>query len=139
MFTAPQFLVFPPFSFTPVGAAAAWTAPLVGSILGGLWGHWFNDFLCHRYIKRHNGKYVLENRLWGAYLPTLVMFVALVLYGQALQHAMHWMVLLLAWGFLGFAFIAAITAVSAYALDCFPQHASLVASIINFWRTTGGE
>ena len=139
VFTAPQFLLAPPFLFSLRGAAAAWAAPIIGCFVGQIWGHWFNDFLCRRYIRRHNGKYVLENRLWGTYGPVLLMFTAFVLYGQAIQHALHWIVLLLAWAFLTSGFIATTTAVSAYALDCFPFHASIVASIINFWRTTGGK
>jgi hypothetical protein len=30
--------------------------------------------------------------------------------------------------------VSATTAVSAYCLDCFPNHASLIAAIVNMWR-----
>ena len=116
-----------------------WGAPMIGAILGEVWGHWFNDFLQKRYVKRHNGTWVLEQRLWGNWAPAFLMFLALVLYGQALQHTLHWMVLLFAWALLAFAVVATTTATSAYVLDCFPQHASLAGAIINFWRTAGGK
>ena len=89
---------------------------MIGSVLGELWGHWFNDWLQRRYIQTHNGVYVLESRLWGCWAPTVLVFVSLVLYGQALQHSLHWAVLLVSWGFLAFGIIATMTAVSAYIL-----------------------
>ena len=111
---------------------------MIGAGLGELWGHWFNDFLLARHLRAHKGSYTVENRLWGVYTPAVVAFVGLILYGQALQHTLHWMALLVAWACVAFGMIAATTAVSAYCLDSFPNHSSLVASIINFWRTTGG-
>lgn len=136
--TISQLLVPPPYSFSAAAEAVSWLAPLTGAIIGEFWGHWFNDWLCARYIRSHNGSYNLENRLWGTYFPTLIGFGGLILYGQALQHTLPWIALILAWASQGFAMVAATTAVSAYILDSFPNHASLVASIINFWRTTGG-
>jgi hypothetical protein len=41
---------------------------------------------------------------------------------------------LIAWAFIAFAMVSATTAVSAYCLDSFPNHASLVAAVINMWR-----
>lgn len=128
----------PPYSFSAAAEATSWLAPLIGAIIAEVWGHWFNDWLCNRYIRKHDGLYHLENRLWGTYVPTLVGITGLVLYGQALQHTLHWMALMVAWACVAFAMVTAVTVVSAYCLDSFPNHASLVASIINFWRTTGG-
>lgn len=136
--TVSQIVLPPPYSFSTTAEAVSWVSPMIGAVLGELWGHWFNDWLFHRYIRRHNGSYSIENRLWGTYPPTLICFVGLILYGEAIQHTLHWMVLLLAWAFMAFGMVATMTAVSAYCLDSFPHHASLVACIINFWRTTGG-
>ena len=136
--TISQIVLPPPYSFSTTAEAASWIAPMVGAVIGELWGDWFNDWLFRRYIRRHNGLYTIENRLWGTYAPTLMCFIGLILYGEAIQNTLHWMVLLLAWAFMAFSMIAAMTAVSAYCLDSFPNHASLVACIINFWRTTGG-
>lgn len=132
--TITEILVPPPYSFSPQAIACSFLAPLIGAIIGELWGHWFNDWLCARYIRRHDGVYVLENRLWGAYLPSFFLFGALILYGEALEHSLKWPALLIAWAFLTFALIAGTTPVTAYALDTFPQQAALVAAIINMWR-----
>jgi hypothetical protein len=107
---------------------------MIGAFVGELWGHWFNDFICIRYIRSHGGMWLPEVRLWGTYLPTLVGFVGLVLLGQTLQHTLHWIAMLFSFAFSVFAMIAGTTAVSAYCLDTFPSHSALVSSLINFWR-----
>lgn len=136
--TLPQFIAASPYTFSASGQAAAWLAPMIGAFIGGAWGHFFNDWLANRYIKSHNGRFVPETRLWGTYLPTLIGFAGIVLFGEALQHGLQWISVEFAWAMIAFAMVAATTAVSAYCLDCFPNHASIVASIINMWRTTGG-
>lgn len=124
----------PPYAWSFQKQALSWLAPLIGACIGEIWGHWFNDFLQRSYIRRHNGIYVLENRLWGTYVPTFIGITGLILYGQSFQHILHWMVILVAWAMIAFSMIAGTTAVSAYCLDAFPHHSSLVASIINMWR-----
>lgn len=136
--TLPQFISAPPYSFSAPASAAAWVSPMIGAFIGGAWGNFFNDWLANRYIRTHNGRWIPETRLWGTYLPTIIGFMGLVLFGEALQHGLHWISIEFAWSFIAFAMVAATTAVSAYTLDCFPNHASIVASIINMWRTTGG-
>jgi hypothetical protein len=61
-----------------------------------------------------------------------------VLYGQSLENQLPIIRLAAAWAFMAFASICSTTAISAYALDCFPHHAALSSSWITFWRTTGG-
>jgi hypothetical protein len=129
-----QLVLPPPYLFSPSKFALSYLAPMIGAFVGEIWGHFFNDLICNRYIKKHNGQWVPEERLWGTYAPTLVGFTGLILIGQTLQHSLPWIALLLGFAFLVFAMIAATTAVSAYCLDSFPHHASLVAAIINMWR-----
>jgi len=49
----------------------------------------------------------------------------------------HWIGVAFGWGLNTFAMLAATTVISAYVLDCFPQHAALASSWLNFWRVTG--
>ena len=135
--TITQFIKPPPYSLNDTDASLFYLAPIVGSIVGELWGHWFNDWLCNRYIRTHNGKYEPENRLWGAYPGAALALCSLVLYGQTLQHTLPVVGLAAAWAIMAFAQVSSTTAISAYALDCFPHHAALASSWINFWRTTG--
>ena len=133
--TITEVLAPPPYSFDGQAIALSYIGPIIGSILGQVWGHWFNDWLCARYVRSHEGLYVLENRLWGLYPPTFVAFASLVLFGQAWQRSLHWAALIIAWSGTSFGLVAVSTTVEAYCLDSFPNHGSLVAGIINMWRS----
>lgn len=135
--TVTQFVRPPPYLFSSTATALLYLAPMIGSVSGEFFGHFFNDWLCNRYVRTHNGIYKQENRLWGVWPATAVGIAALVLYGQTLQHSLSWVGLAFGWGLNSFATLAATVAVSAYVLDCFPHHAALASSWINFWRTTG--
>lgn len=127
----------PPYLLDNTTSSLLFLAPIIGACIGEVWGHWFNDFLCNQYIKRHDGKYQPENRLWGVYPSCVFGICGMVLYGQTLYHTLPIISLAFAWGMLTFACVSGTTAISAYALDTFPYHAALTSSWINFWRTTG--
>jgi MFS family permease len=135
--TVTQFTRPPPYLLNDTQASLFYFAPIVGAIVGEFWGHWFNDFSANLYIRTHAGKYLPENRLWGVYLPAILAAVSLILYGQTLQNSLPLVALGASWSIMAFAQVAATTAISAYALDCFPHHAALASSWINFFRTTG--
>ncbi|KAI7373533.1 hypothetical protein KC328_g16577 [Hortaea werneckii] len=136
--TVSQLRLPPPYRFSGAAFACSWLAPIVGAVVGQLWGYWINKWLFNRYLRRHNGKQNPVNWLWGTYAPTAIGLVGLIFYGRAFQHSLHWILIEIGWVCLAFMMVAATTTVSAYCLDCFPEQASLVASIINMWRTTGG-
>lgn len=136
--TITQFLYPPPYSFNTVTVAMFYFAPTIGCVLGDLWGRWFNDFLTDRYIRTHDGSWKPEFRLWAIWPTTVIGVCALVLTGETLQHHLHWIGLAFGWGMFIFASLASTVAVAAYALDCYPHHAMLASSVLNFWRTTGG-
>ncbi|KAH7052216.1 hypothetical protein B0J12DRAFT_67499 [Macrophomina phaseolina] len=56
------------FFFTPAQVGRFYLASCIGLLVGEVWGRWFNDWLCTRYIQDHWGKYRPENRLWSFYL-----------------------------------------------------------------------
>ncbi|KAI9737832.1 MAG: hypothetical protein M1834_009201 [Cirrosporium novae-zelandiae] len=136
--TMSQFILAPPYLFSTTNFAMLYFAPMIGAVLGETWGHWFNDFLFHRYIRTHNGEYNPENRLWAVYPSTVFGIVALVLYGQALQHELSWVAIAFAWAMMTFATLSTTAAISSYAVDAFPHHSALASSMVNFWRTNGG-
>lgn len=99
--TISQF-VLPPvmaggYAFSYVALAMIHFAPMIGTVLAELWGHWFNDFVAARYIKRHGGTHLPENRLNGVYLPVLIGVGGLVLFGETLEHHLSWVGLAFGW------------------------------------------
>ncbi|KAK8154006.1 major facilitator superfamily domain-containing protein [Phyllosticta citrichinensis] len=135
--TITQFTL-PIFNFNYVSLAMLYWAPMIGTLVGEVWGRYFNDWIVSRYTKRHDGKHAPENRLNGVYIPVVFGVAGLVLFGETLQHSLHWIGIAFGWAMLCFATLGAMTAISAYVLDCFPNHASLAAAWINFWRVIGG-
>jgi len=141
--TITQFMLPPPpplahgYGFSHRNLALLFLAPIIGTICAELWGHWFNDFLCNRYIRTHNGVYKPENRLWGVYPAWIIGFCGLILFGQTIQNHLSWVGIAFGWGMNTFSTLGTTTAISAYVLDCFPHHAALASSWINFWRVIG--
>lgn len=136
--TISQF-VLPPieaggYGFSYLALAMLYWAPMVGTLAAEGWGHWFNDFLARRYMSRQG----LECRLTAVYPAVLIGAVGLVAFGQTLQLQLSWVGLAFGWAMLCFSTLANMTAISAYVLDCFPEHAALAGAWINFWRVIGG-
>jgi hypothetical protein len=132
-----QFVKPPPYLFSNTAVALLFFAPMIGTVLAEIWGHWFNDYICNMYIRNHDGKWKPEHRLWSVYIPWCVGLAGLILFGQALQHELSWVVVALGWGMNCFSTLGSTTAVSAYLLDAFPQHAALASAWINCFRTIG--
>lgn len=135
--TITQFVVPPPYRFSHTAVALLFFAPMIGTVLAEFWGHWFNDFLCKRYIAKHNGKYEPENRLWGVYPAWILGICGLILFGQAIQNHLSWVAIAFGWGMNCFSTLGTTVAISAYILDVFPKHAALASSWINSFRTVG--
>jgi hypothetical protein len=136
--TISQFLKPPPYHFSEVAMALIYIAPMIGTLFAELWGHWFNDFIATRYIRKHNGVFNPEVRLSGVYVPWLIGISGLILFGQGLQHHLHWVAIAFGWGLNSFSTLGATTAISAYFLDVMPQHAALTSAWLNAFRTVGG-
>lgn len=133
-----QFVKPPPYLFSNTAVALLYLAPAIGIVLGEIWGHFINDLIVKRYITSHRGMFQPETRLWGVLPAMLVGASGLVLYGQTLQKSLSWIGLAFGWAMNSWSMLVATTALSAYILDCFPHHAALASSLLNFWRNTGG-
>ncbi|KYG42270.1 hypothetical protein M433DRAFT_7279 [Acidomyces richmondensis BFW] len=48
--TITKLILPPPYTFSRSAAAASWLAPMIGALISEIWGHWFDEWLQHRYI-----------------------------------------------------------------------------------------
>jgi len=112
--------------------------PVVACILGEVTGHFFNDALANRYIRKHNGIFKPEARLPTNFIGAFFMIPGLIIVGQALEKHLHYSAIVMGWGTYVFGVMLASVATTAYLLDCYPAGSGEVASFINFSRVSAG-
>ena len=107
--------------------------------IGETFGHFFNDFIANRYIRRHQGRFVPEVRLFtNIFIAPLLMIPGLVIVGQTLGNHLGYGLIVLGWGMYSVGMLTASIAITAFALDCYPSAAGEVSAYLNFARTFGG-
>lgn len=111
---------------------------MVATILGELSGHWAFDIVGKIYMKRNNGRLDPEARLIPVWIATPIMVLGIILLGQSLERAWHYMVTAVVWSMYVFGIIICTTSINAYLLDAYPEASGEVAAWINFGRTVGG-
>ncbi|KAJ9602183.1 hypothetical protein H2200_013303 [Cladophialophora chaetospira] len=112
--------------------------PIVGIFIGEAFGHFANDFLAKRYIRRHKGVFEPEVRLWMAYVAAILMIIGLVLLGQALQRHLSLGVIIIGWGMHSCGLVILSVTTFAYAVDSYPTVPAESAGWISFIRVAGG-
>jgi MFS family permease len=127
----------PPYLMNNITAASMRFAGVIGALLGFLLGHIFNHYIRRRANTR-DLTWCPEIRLHGVWLPIICMAGGLLLYGLILNYAASWIGLAFGWILVNIGLIASTVAVSSFALEKYPEHASVVAAILNLWRTGGG-
>ncbi|RYP10949.1 hypothetical protein DL765_007952 [Monosporascus sp. GIB2] len=112
--------------------------PIVATLMGEGFGHFYNDYLVRRHARRHNSTFVPEVRLWATYPMAVIMIPGLVLVGQTLQKHLHWAGIIFGWGAYQLGVMVVSVAVVAYVYDCYPGHAAEVSAFVNFGRALCG-
>jgi len=94
-------------------------AGIIGSLVGEVSGHWMHDAkgVGHYFMRRHDGRIDPEVRLYHSYLASLLMAVALLALGFALQNVWHYMIDAVFYGVQIAGIMITTTAVNAYLLD----------------------
>ena len=138
--TSILFAMLPPegYGYSPRSLGFLYFTPIVGALIGETFGHWFNDFIAKKYVKRHNGVFHPEARLLATYVAAVLMIPGLVAVGQALQFHRSVGVVIVGWGMYICGLMTASVALSAYLLDAFPLWPTEVSGLINFFRSIGG-
>ncbi|KAK7409178.1 hypothetical protein QQX98_008671 [Neonectria punicea] len=124
------------YSYNNVGFL--YFSPIVGILLGEIFGHYFNDAVARRYAKKHHGVFEPEARLNMIYISSVFMIVGLVVLGQALLHHLSVGAVIMGWGLHSFGIMTASVAVTAYVLDSYPTAPAEVSGWSNFARAIGG-
>nr|GAT54834.1 MFS general substrate transporter [Mycena chlorophos] len=135
------FLGSPPplgFAWSEFAIAGGYGTPIVSVILGELVGRYLNDYIMNAAIRRNNGVFEAESRLWACYLAVPLYIVGFVTLGAAFQNKLSPGAVVMGWGIAEMAIMINTVAVYAYCNDAFPRHQGEVSALINLARTLGG-
>jgi len=137
--TISTFLSMPPYLFNNVQDSSMRWAGIIGALAGWVFGYFFNDWVFNSAAATaRRSHWRPEYRLHGVWAPIFSMACGLVLYGQTLYFGLHWVGIAFAWVLVNLGMIATTVAITAFALEKYPTHATIVSAIINMWRTCGG-
>ncbi|OJT14824.1 hypothetical protein TRAPUB_8618 [Trametes pubescens] len=126
------------YGFSQFGIAGAYGTPIVAVFVGEILGRYFNDWMMNFAIRRNNGVFVAEARLWTCYVATPLYVCGFVLLGAAFQKHLSVGALVMGWGIAEVAVMVNTVAIYAYCNDCFPRRQGEISALINLARTLGG-
>lgn len=132
--TIDTFLHSPPYLFTTIEASSMRFAGVIGALCGWAFGHIFNNWI----YTRHKANWTPEYRLHGVWIPITSMVIGLLTYGLTMHFGKHWIGIAFGWIFVNFGMVGTIVAITAYALEKYPNRSTAVSAILNMWRTCGG-
>jgi hypothetical protein len=89
-------------------------------------------------IRRNNGVFEAESRLWACYVAMPLYICGFVVLGGAFQKHLSPGAIVMGWGIAEMAIMINTVAVYAYCNDSFPKHQGEVSALINLSRTLGG-
>ncbi|KAK4542162.1 hypothetical protein LTR36_007009 [Oleoguttula mirabilis] len=125
------------YAFTPRGIGYFYFFGIIGPLLGWFIGHWMHDAVGRFYARRY-GRIDPEARLIIAYPATLLLFIAVLVIGFALQHRWHWIILAVFSCVQTIGVMIVTTAINAYLLDCYPEGSGEVGAWITASRNWAG-
>ncbi|KAJ5587972.1 uncharacterized protein N7459_003737 [Penicillium hispanicum] len=132
--TIDTFLHSPPYLFNTMQASSMRFAGVIGALCGWIFGHFFNSWV----YRRHASHWRSEYRLHGVWFPIGSMSCGLLTYGLTMNFGKHWIGLAFGWIMVNIGMVATIVAITAYALEKYPEQPAGVSAILNMWRTCGG-
>ncbi|KAH9855655.1 MFS general substrate transporter [Lenzites betulinus] len=135
------FLGTPPpvgYGFSQFGIAGAYGTPIVAVFIGEILGRYFNDWVMNISIRRNNGVFVAESRLWTCYIAMPLYICGFVLLGASFEKHLSVGALVMGWGIAEVAVMVNTVAIYAYCNDCFPRRQGEISALINLARTLGG-
>lgn len=122
------------YGFSSKSVGFLYFTPLVAVTLGEAFGHYFNDFIANRYVRKHEGIFKPEARLVTNYVAAAFMIPGLIIVGQTLEKHLSYAGIVVGWGMYVFGVMLATVAITAYALDSYGSASSEVSGLLNFAR-----
>ncbi|BGP07381.1 hypothetical protein JCM10049v2_003212 [Rhodotorula toruloides] len=126
------------YGLTLKQTSVVYLTPLVALILGEGIGHVANDWIANRYVRKHNGVFKPECRLYIFPFASILMIAGLVLVGQALAKGLSVGAIVVGWGGYVLGVMVSSVAITAYILDVFPSASGEVSAAVNLSRTISG-
>ena len=127
------------YGFTPQQNAAFTFCLWIGIVAAQFYGHHLNDRIPLWLTTRHGGVWRPEYRLHTLWLPVLILLpVGLGIFGVALQHHLHYMVLALGAFLITFASMLSVPVAINYVTECFKEHAAETGTVMGIYRLALG-
>ncbi|KIJ24686.1 hypothetical protein M422DRAFT_274492 [Sphaerobolus stellatus SS14] len=123
------------YGYTQYAIAGIYATPIISSLIGHGIAGYLNDFIAIRIIKRNQGVFEAESRLWMCYLAVLAYVAGLMLHGAAFQFKLSVTAVIFGWALRQIAVALNTVAVYAYANDCFPKYNGEVSGLMSLFRT----
>ncbi|PCH45129.1 MFS general substrate transporter [Wolfiporia cocos MD-104 SS10] len=135
------FLGLPPpvgYAFNHYAISGMYATPVVATFIGELIGRYINDWVMEACIRRNNGVFEAEARLWTCYIAIPLYICGFVVLGAAFEKHLGVAALVMGWGIAQVAIMMCTVAIYSYCNDCFPTRKGEVSALVNFARTMGG-
>lgn len=134
--TVDSFIRAPPYLMNNTAAASMRWAAVLGDLAGWLIGYFFHEWVNR--TKMHKPGFRSETRLHGVWIPLCCLVGGLLTYGLTINAGKHWIGIAFGWFGVNIGLVGVMVAITAFALEKYPERATIVSSIINMWRTSGG-
>ncbi|KAF8872729.1 MFS general substrate transporter [Infundibulicybe gibba] len=126
------------FALSTFTVSGIYATPVVAVLLGELVGRYLNDWVMNVSVKRNQGVFEAEARLWTCYIGVPLFVTGFVILGAALQNHLSIGVVIVGWGIAQIAVVVNTVAVYAYCNDCFPRQQGEISALLNLVRVLGG-
>ncbi|KAG5728155.1 hypothetical protein E4T56_gene19324 [Termitomyces sp. T112] len=126
------------YAFGPLIIAGLYATPIVSVIIGELMGRYMNDWIMNASIRRNEGVFEAESRLWACYTAIPLFICGFLVLGASFQKHLGVGAIIIGWGISELAIMINTVAVYAYLNDCFPKHQGEVSALVNLARVLGG-
>ncbi|KAH7230505.1 acyl transferase/acyl hydrolase/lysophospholipase [Fusarium redolens] len=122
-------VINPRFNLTsPLASGLFYLAPGAGFLIGSTVGGKISDVVVKRYMRKHNGQRIPEDRLNSSLVSVLIILpLGTLLYGWSVYHRLGGMALPIVSAFIqGFGLMASFSGLNTYAAEVRPAHRTAV-------------